>query len=212
MQWYVYLIVILTVAFLVRIVVELVGQPIRKVVLLRRTVLERLLSFQNIELPKPREFAISSRQIRDYNRAVKNVRTAQRIFRDIGAQLLAINENEPTIGKAMTLLGMNIARAGHELIILSEIYAVAKTDNDEIRLSIEGASRAIRAAMACSRHSSRDDLIKIRLEPMHLRDVAVSRKRNKPPNQPRAASIHVRKALRPYHMRQQIPEPFPSRS
>ena len=184
MQWYVYLITIPTAAFLVQIAVDLVGRPIRKIVRLRRTALERMLSFRNISLPRPRELAISSRQIREYDHAVKNVRAAQRTFRDLGARLLAFSENEPAIRKVMASLGMNIAQAGHELINLSEIYSLAKTDSDELRRDIENAFRAIGAALAASRHSSRDDLIKIRPEPMYLRDVASPRKRNKPLGQP----------------------------
>jgi hypothetical protein len=191
MQWYVYLITIPTVAFLVKIAVELVSQPIGKIVRLRRTVLERLLSFEDIAMPKPRELAISSRQIREYDRAVKNVREAHLVFRDLGAHLLAFSENEPTIRKVMTLFGMNLAQAGHELINLSEIYAVAKTDSDELRRDIERAFRAVSVALVSSRHSSGEDLIKIRLEPMYPRDVAFPRKRNRTPGRLRNAPLHA---------------------
>jgi hypothetical protein len=190
MQWYVYLITIPTVAFLAKIAVELVSQPIGKIVRLRRTVLERLLSFQDIAMPKPRELAISSRQIREYDSAVKNVKEAHLIFRGLGAHLLAFSESEPTIRKVMALLGMNLAQAGHELISLSEIYAAAKTDSDELRWDIEKAFRAVSAALASSRHSSGDDLIKIRLEPMYLRNMASPRKRNKTPGRLRNAPLH----------------------
>ncbi len=212
MQWYVYLITIPTAAFLVQIAFELVGRPIRKLVRLRRTALERMHSFRNISLPKPRELAISSRQIREYDHAVKNVRAAQRTFRDLGAQLLAFSENEPAIRNAMASLGLKIAQAGHELIIFSEIYSLATTNGDELRHDIEKAFRAISVALAASRHSSRDDLTKIRLEPMYLRDVASLRKRNKPFGQPRAAPLHAHKALRPHHLRQQMPRSVAARS
>jgi hypothetical protein len=211
MQWYVYLITIPTAVFLVQIAVELVGRPIGKIARLRRSALERILSFRNISLPRPRELAISSRQIREYDDAVKNVRAAQRAFRDLGTQLLAFSENEPAIRKVMASFGVNIVHAGHELINLSEIYSLAKTDNDELRRGIENAFDAIGAALAASRHSSRDDLIKIRLEPMYLRDVASPRKRNKPFGRPRTASLHAHKALRPHHLRQQMPQPLASR-
>jgi hypothetical protein len=49
----------------------------------------------NISLPKPRETAVSSREIREYDQAVRNVRQAQRIFRDLGSRMLAFGENEP---------------------------------------------------------------------------------------------------------------------
>jgi hypothetical protein len=212
MQWYVYLITILTAAFLGQIAVELVGRPIRKIFRLRHTALERMLHFRTTSLPKPRELAISSRQIHEYDHAVKNVRAAQRTFRDLGAQLLAFGENELAISKVMASLGVNIAQAGHELISLSEIYALAKTDSEELRRDIEETFRAISAALAASRHSSCDDLIKIRLEPMYLRHVAFPRKRNKPHGQPRTASLHAEKAQRPRHLHQQMPQPFASRS
>jgi hypothetical protein len=191
MQWYVYLTTILTAAFLGQIAVEMIGRPLRKVAGLRRTALERMRYFRKISLPRPRELAISSREIREYDRAVKNVKAAQRTFRDLGAQLLAFSENEPAIRQVMASFGMNIAQAGHELINLSEIYSLAKTDRDELRRDIENACRAISASLAASRHSSRDDLIKIRLEPIYLRDVSFPRKRNKTLVQPRTASLHA---------------------
>jgi hypothetical protein len=75
----------------------------------------------------------------------------------------------------MASLGTNLARSGHELINLSEIYAVAKTDSDELRRDIEKAFRAVSAALVSSRYSSGDDLFKIRLEPMYLCDHALRR-------------------------------------
>jgi len=213
MQWYIYLITIPAAALLAQLAVELVSRPIRKMVRLRRTALERIRSFRNISLPKPRELAISSREIREYDQAVRNVRTARRTFRDLGAQLLAFSENEPAIRILMALFGLDTARAGHELINLSEIYASAKTDSDELRREIEQAFRATRVALAASRRSSRDVLIRIRLEPMYLRDAGHSRKRNRPLGQARVVSRHSpHQAPRPHHLRQQMPEPIASAS
>jgi hypothetical protein len=189
MQWYVYLITIPTATFLGQIAVELVGRPIRNIARLRRTILEQMLTFRNISLPKPRELAISSRQIREYDAAVKNVRAARRTFRDLGTDLLAFSENEPAIRKLTASLGMNIAQAGYELINLSEIYSLAKTDSDELRRDIERGFRAVSAALMASRDPSRDDLIKIHLEPMYLRDGASPRKRTKPLGWPRMTSL-----------------------
>ena len=167
MQWYVYLITIPAAAFLVQVAAELVSRPIREVVRLRRTALERVRSFRNISLPRPRELAISSREIREYDQAVRNARAAQRTFGDLGAQLLVFSENEPAVRMVMAWFGVNIAQAGRELINLSEIYASAKTDSDELRREIEKAFRATRAALAAFRRPSRDALIRIRLEPMY---------------------------------------------
>ena len=97
MQWYVYLILIATTAFLGQVIIELVSRPVRAIFHLRRKALDVLRASAKISLPKPRELAISSREIRDYDRAVRNVRQAQRIFFSLGTQLLAFGENEPTI-------------------------------------------------------------------------------------------------------------------
>jgi hypothetical protein len=178
MQWFIYLITIPAAAFLAQIAVELVSRPVRKMVRLRRKTLERMRSFQNVSLPRPRELAISSREIREYDRAVRNVRAARHAFRDLGAQLLAFSESEPTIRMVMAAFGVDIALAGHELIKLSEIYASAKTDSDNLRREIERTFRATRAALAATRRPSRDALIRIRLEPMVLRNTGYPRKQN----------------------------------
>lgn len=213
MQWYVYLITIPAAAFLTQAAVDLVGRPLRMVFRLRCTTLERMRSFRNASLPRPRELAISSREIREYDHAVRNVRKAHCSFRDLGAQLLAFSENEPAIRVVMALLGFNIALAGRELINLSEIYASATTDSDELRREIGKAFRATRAALAASPRPSRDNLIRIRLEPMYLRDVIYPRKRNRPLGQPRMVSLRApHQALRPHHLRQAMREPIASNS
>ncbi len=170
MQWYLYLITIPTATFLIHITIELVSRPLRMAFRLRRTALARIRSFRNVSLPRPRELAISSREIREYDHAVRNVRAARRTFHNLGAQLLAFSENEPAICLAMASFGLNIVLAGRELINLSQIYASTKIDSDELRREIEKASRAAMAALAASRRPSRDALIRIRLEPIYLRD------------------------------------------
>ena len=175
MQWYVYLVVILSVAFLGQIIVELIGRPLRTVFRLRRSALERMLSFQSISLPIPRELAISSRQIREYDDAVRNVRSARFTFYDLGAQFLALGESEPTVLIIVALFGLDMVRAGLELINLSEAYAKVTSDSDELRQAIEGALRATSTALAGSRGRSCDDLIKIRPEPMYLPEAVYPR-------------------------------------
>jgi hypothetical protein len=191
MQWYVYLILISATAFLVQVAVELVNRPIRTIFRLRRAALERMLAVGNIALPKPRELAISSRQIFEYDEAVENVREAQRTFRGLGARLLALGESEPAIRTVMALFGLNIVAAGQKLIGLSRVYAAAKTDNDKLRHDIEKAVGEISAALAASRRLSRNDMIKFQLEPMYLRSVAHPRGRmrdNSPLGQQRTVS------------------------
>jgi hypothetical protein len=169
MQWYVYLITIPAVALLGQVAVEFISRPIRKIFRLRREALQQMLSFESVSLPRPRELAISSQEIRAYDQAVRNAREAQRAFSDLGAQLLALAESEPTIRILMGLFGLNIVLAGHELINLSDVYATAKTDSDELRHEIAKALYATGTALAVFRRLPRNDLTKIRLEPMCLR-------------------------------------------
>jgi hypothetical protein len=185
MWWYVYLIAIPVAAFLSQIAVELIGRPTRTVLNLRQRALERMLAFRDLSLPRPREAAVSSRQIREHDQAVRNVREALRTLEDLGAQLLAFSESEPTVCSLMALCGLDMVSAGHELIHLSRVYATAKIDSDELRHSIEEAHQATGRALAVSRRHSGDDLIKIRLEPIHLRD---SRHRQNPLSRPRVVS------------------------
>jgi len=180
MQWYVYLITIPAAALLGQVAVELVGKPIRSVFRLRRKALERMLSFAKMPLPRPRELAISTRAIHEYDQAARNVREARGTFRDLGTQLLALSESEPIIRILMNLLGLNIVMAGHELINLSEVYATATTEGDGIRHEIEEAFHATNIALAASRRLSRNSLIKIRLEPMVLRDAGYPLSRRRP--------------------------------
>jgi hypothetical protein len=188
MQWYVYLVAFLSAAFLGQIAVELVGRPLRTVFGLRRRALKRTLSIQNISLPIPREFATSSRLINEYDHAVRNIRTAERIFSDLGARFLAFSESEPNIRILVALFGLDMVRAGHALINLSAVYAIAKTDSDEIRHAIEQALQAANTALAASRRPSGDDLIKIRPEPINLPTPAYPRQRNRPLRRPRMVS------------------------
>ena len=180
MQWYVYLITISAVFFLGRVTVELIGRPIRTILRLRHHALERMLAFRNMQLPGPRELAVSSRDIRKHDQASRNVRQAQRTFAELGAQLLAFGESEPTVRTLMALCGLDAVLAGHGLINLAEIYAAAKIDSDELRRAIKEAHQATTIALAGSRRLSGDRLISIRLEPMNLRDAASSRDRKRP--------------------------------
>jgi hypothetical protein len=188
MQWYVYLITISAVLFLGRVTVELIGRPIQTILRLRHRALERMLAFRNMQLPGPRELAVSSRDIRKYDQASRNVRQAERTFAELGAQLLAFGESEPTVRTLMALCGLDAVLAGHGLINLAEIYAAAKIDSNELRRAIKEAHQATMTALAGSRRLSGDGLISIRLEPMNLRDAASSRDRKRPIPRHRAVS------------------------
>jgi hypothetical protein len=181
MQWYAYLITIPAVFFLGQVAVELFGQPIQMILRLRQQALESLLAFRVIKMPRPRETAVSSQQIREHDLAARNVRQAQLTFADLGARLVALRETEPTICAMMTLCGLDIVLAGHELIRLSQVYALARSDSGERRQAIEGAYHAAIDTLTLSRRrSGGDELTKIRLEPMYLR-AAPSRHRKRLP-------------------------------
>src|SRR5579862_3855050 len=187
MQWYVYLITIPAVFFLVQIAVELFGRPVQTILRIRQQALERLLAYRDMKLPRPRETAVSSQQIREHDWAARNVRQAHLTFADLGSQLVAFSETEPTTCALMKQCGLDIVLAGHELIKLSLVYAATKSDSGELRRAIEDAHRAAGYALALSRpRSGGDALTKIRLEPIYLRNAASVRHRKRPPGQPRA--------------------------
>ncbi len=192
MQWYVCLITIPAVFFIGQVIVELIGRQTRTILRLRNHALERRLAFRNLPLPGPRELAVSSREIRCYDEAARNVRLAQRTFAELGAQLLAFAESEPTVRALMALCGLDIVLAGHELINLSEIYAAAKIDSAELRRAIEGVRQATMTALAASRQLSGNRLLQVRLEPMGLRDAASSRTRKRLPDRQPATSRRAR--------------------
>jgi hypothetical protein len=179
MQWYVYIVTVSAVAFWGQFAAKLISRPIRTVLRLRRRALEWMLAFCKTSLPKPRELAMSSLQIQEYNQAVRNVTEAQRIFRDLGVQLLAIGESEPAVRKMMVFFGLDIDRAGERLIGLSEIYARATTDSEELRSEIAIAVLDSRSALAASDNRSRNDLMKVQVEPMNLFRARSARQRIK---------------------------------
>ncbi|SHN82590.1 hypothetical protein [Bradyrhizobium erythrophlei] len=95
MQWYVYLIAIPVAAFLGQLTIELLGRPVQTMWSLRQQAREWMFAFRDTPLPGPRELAVSSRQIREYDQTMQNLRHAQRTFADLGAQLFAFSETEP---------------------------------------------------------------------------------------------------------------------
>jgi hypothetical protein len=200
MQWYVYLVTIAAIAFLSKIVIELVIRPLRAAFCLRREALARMLSCRNISLPRPRELAVTSLEIHEYDQAVRNVRNAQRGFADIGARFLALGESEPTIRTLMASFGFDIVSAGHELINLSQVYAASRSAS-EFHHDVEEALDTINAALAISRRNSRNEITRIRLEPICLRDAASARRRNehavRPRTPPYLAHRHSQRRQRP---------------
>ena len=175
MQWYVYLISISATAVLGWCAFEFLARPIRAFFELRRRILKRLLVLGNISLPKPRETAVSSREIREYNQAARNVREAQRIFRNLGFRLLAFSENEPASCNVLGLLGLNLVAAGNGLIKLSEAYSRPDSNRAGLRNQIEKALGAADAPPAASRQRpQRDNAIDYQTKFIYLRDISLS--------------------------------------
>jgi hypothetical protein len=180
MQWYVYLITIFAVLFLGRVTVEFIVRPIRNILRLRHVALERMLAFRNLQLPGPRELAVSSLEIRKHEQDSRNVRQAGRTFAALGIKLLAFGESDPIVCTLMALCGLDVLFAGHELINLAQAYTAAKIDSDEHHRAIKQAHQKTMTALAGSRRLSGDRLISIRLEPMNLRNAPPSHRRRRP--------------------------------
>jgi hypothetical protein len=173
MQWYVYLITLSASAVLGWFLSELLGRPIRAFFEMRRKILEQMRVLGNISLPKPREMAVSSQQIREYNQAVRNIREAQRIFRNLGFRLLAFVENEPATRNALGLLGFNLVTAGSELIKLSEAYPRPDTDRAGFQNQIRRALGVTDAATSLQR-SQRKKQIEYWTKSIYARYTGVS--------------------------------------
>jgi hypothetical protein len=203
MQWYVYLIAISAAVFLARIASELLSAPLRTIFGLRRQTLERMLIFQNMRLPPSREFAVSSRQIREHDEALRNLKEAQRTFGDLGTEILALCESEPTLRSLMAFFSLDLVAAGRWLIHLSEVYATTKVDSNEARREIERASFNVTTHLGASRRLSGNALTNILVEPIHLREPRSQRRQSRPLVQ---LSRNPRNAGRnPSRVRQAIP-------
>jgi hypothetical protein len=173
MQWYVDLIAISAPIFLAWVALELLGRPIRELFDLRRKILEQTAVLGNIPLPKPRENAVSSQEIRDYDQAMRNVGEARGIFCDLGSQLLAFGENEPAIRAAVGLFGLNIVAAGRRLIDLSETYLRPDADRAGLRNQIEKALRVRGATLAASyQYPQSNSLLAYQTKFICLRDIS----------------------------------------
>ncbi|MDR3389404.1 MAG: hypothetical protein P4L92_20360 [Rudaea sp.] len=175
MQWYVYLITISATTVLGWFAFELLGRRIRAFLELRRKIVRQMLILGNISLPKPREMAVTSREIREYDESVRNVREAQRTFRNLGFRLLAFSENEPATRNALGLLGVNLVAAGSDLIKLSEAYPRPDTDRAGLQNQIRAALGAAEAAPAapCQRPQRQND-IQYWTKSIYARDIRLS--------------------------------------
>jgi hypothetical protein len=154
MQWYVYLLMISAMTVLAWAALEVLWRPIRALLDLRRSVLEQMLAFENLSLPNPRETAVSSRQIHEYDQAMRNIKQAQYIFQELGSQLLAFGENEPVAAGAVASMGLHPVAAGNALVRLSVGYSRRDFDRAGLRSQVESALR-LTSALPGDRHGGR---------------------------------------------------------
>jgi hypothetical protein len=148
----------------------LFGRPVQLLIGLRREVLAQLLAFGNIAAPKPRETAVSSRQIREYDEATRKLREAERTFRDLGSQLLAFHESEPTVCAAVHLFGLDILRSARGLKDLAEAYSRPGRERAGLRDEVEDALR-VRTPTNYRRLSQSSHLLDYQHRFLHLRDI-----------------------------------------
>jgi hypothetical protein len=116
MQWYVYLIATAAIVYWVTLSSSWSADPYKACCAFDAKLSSGMAFFERISLPQARELAISSQAIQAYDLAVRNVREAHCTFHDLGTQLLALGESEPTIRILMNFFGLNVVLAGHALI------------------------------------------------------------------------------------------------
>src|ERR1700761_7117093 len=133
MQWYVVLVSASAVAVIGWLGFDMLGQPLRAFIELRRSVLEQMRVLENISLPTPRELAVTSRQIAEYDAAVKTLRASQRALGELGSQLLAFGESEPVACGVIAAFGVNSVAAGGLLIAFSMAAPGPDVDRNSLR-------------------------------------------------------------------------------
>lgn len=119
MQWYVIILCLATTGALAWLALELVGRPVRKFLDLRRSVRHHMLSLADVPTPQARETCVTSEQIRQYDRDLKNAREAQRVLNDLGLQMLAFAERERAACVAIRPAGFDASAAGRSLTKLA---------------------------------------------------------------------------------------------
>jgi hypothetical protein len=141
MQWYVIIISVATTGAFGWFALELVGRPIRNFFDLRRAVRHQMLSLANVPTPQPRETCVTSEQIRQYDRDLKNAREAQRVLRDLASQMLAFAEIERAACIAIKPFGFDPSSAGSGLIKLANALDRHGTDRVSFGKNVERALR-----------------------------------------------------------------------
>jgi hypothetical protein len=141
MQWYVIFISVAATGAFGWFALELVGRPVRRFFDLRRAVRHQMLSLANVATPQPRETCVTSEQIRQYDRDLKNAREAQRILRSLSSQMLGFAESERAACIAIRPFGFDPSAAGSGLIRLANALDRHGTDRARFHKSVETTLR-----------------------------------------------------------------------
>ncbi|MCA6116043.1 hypothetical protein J6524_14235 [Bradyrhizobium sp. WSM 1738] len=141
MQWYVIFISLATIGVFGWFALELIGRPIRNFFDLRQAVRDQMISLANVPTPQARETCVTSEQIRQYGADLKNAREAQRILRDLAAQMLAFAESERAACIVMRPFGFDAAAAGRDLIRLANALDRQGTERARFHKNVEAALR-----------------------------------------------------------------------
>jgi hypothetical protein len=141
MQWYVNVVLLAAAGVLGWAALEFVARPFRQFFDLRRQLRQQLFTLANIPQPKPRETAVTSQAIREYDEELKIAREAQRILRDLGSQMSSFYENEFFACNMIKYLGFDAIVAGRSLIGLSNTYVRYGVDRANFHRKIENALR-----------------------------------------------------------------------
>jgi hypothetical protein len=173
MQWYVYLITTSAVVVFSWYSLILLGRPVRELLYRRREVLKQLVALENVSAPKPREMAVTSREIREYEETMRKLREAQRILHDLGSQLLAFCESESIICAAIRLFGLDLLAAGHGLNQLAEAYSQPGRERSSLRHRVENALR-VPTPTGYRRHGRSNHLLNYQSRFLQLGDIGLT--------------------------------------
>jgi hypothetical protein len=143
MQWYVIFISVATTGAFAWFALELVGRPVRKFFDLRRSVRDQMLVLADVPTPQARETCVTSEQIRQYDRDLKNAREAQGVLRDLASQMLAFAESERAACIAIRPFGFDPSSAGSGLIKLANALDRHGPERAKSHRAVETALRFV---------------------------------------------------------------------
>jgi hypothetical protein len=80
---------------------------------------------------------------------MRKLREAERIFRDLGSQLLAFRESEPTLCAIVRLFGLDVVTAGNRLNDLAETYSRFGPECAVLRHEVKNALHVTTPTCGC---------------------------------------------------------------